>query len=317
MPDAEIAGDPYYERLRAGQREMARAAANDPAWAAVLAEQQEPSYTVPDVIVRDDVATGPDGPVPVRLYLPPQPGGKDRPLFVWCHGGGWVEGDLDMPEADATAREICARSGAAVVSVDYRLAGPGVHYPAPVDDALTVWRWAKDSCAEWGASARRAVLGGASAGGNIAAACALRLRDGHEELPAALALVYPALHAGIAPLDASQRQACGISETVESIYRTGLALMLENYAGAPLAEAAPYVIPGSLDPTGLPPTLIVTCEQDILRFSGEQFATSLEAAGVRHRLVMAPGVGHGHINTPWLAAAQDTFAVMAEWVSNS
>lgn len=313
--------DPYYERLRAAQANTAAAAALlDPENLARLVWQTtpDPGYLAPQVAVSDHIVRGPHGDVPVRVYQPADPACEaSRPLFVWCHGGGWIEGDLDMPEADATAREVCDRSGAVVVSVDYRLATEGVYYPIPVDDVIAAWKWALEESPSWGASPSRAVLGGASAGGNIAAGAALRVRDEGGPLPGSLILIYPALHADLPGLTDEQRRKIGISEVVEDLLRKGLALSIENYQGAPVAEATPYVTPASGDLAGLPPTLVVVCEHDFLRVSGEHFALSLKTAGVPHKLVMTPGVGHAHINSPWLAAAQDTYAEMAAWVAEA
>ncbi len=74
-------------------------------------------------------------------------GDTNRPGLVWLHGGAFVGGDLDMPEADWVARQICDRAGAVVVSVDYRLAVGGVTYPVPHDDVVAAVRWVRD-CAD-------------------------------------------------------------------------------------------------------------------------------------------------------------------------
>ncbi len=74
--------------------------------------------------------------MPVRIYEPPAGERTGRPCLVWAHGGGFLGGDLDMREADWTAREVCVRAGAVVVSVDYRLAVDGVSYPVPHDDTV-------------------------------------------------------------------------------------------------------------------------------------------------------------------------------------
>lgn len=310
--------DPYYARLLAAQ--------GDPAVLMFLQQEAEltrrlaaqaahdPSYTPPLVEVLDTAAPGPHGPVPVRVYQPGESASSPRALFVWCHGGGWCEGDLDMYEADATAREVSARAGAVVVSVDYRLAREGVHYPVPLDDLLAAWRWSLETAPHWQASAGRAVLGGASAGGNLAAGAALRLRDEGGPLPAGLALVYPALHGELPALTDAQSQAVAMSPRAEGHFRRGLVLMLENYLGGPLHDAPLTVVPALAELAGLPPTLVITCEWDLLRSSGEAFAADLERAGVPHRLVIAPGVGHGHINSPWLAQAQQSYQDVADWV---
>ena len=112
--------------------------------------------------------------------------GTDRPALVWVHGGAFLGGDLDMLEADGVAREICARAGAVVVSVDYRLCHGGVTYPVPHDDVVAAVRWVRDYAGRLGVDADRISVGGASAGGNLAAGATLRLRDDDDWLPAAL-----------------------------------------------------------------------------------------------------------------------------------
>ena len=92
--------------------------------------------------------------------------GPDRPALVWVHGGAFVGGDLEMPEADWTARQICERAGAVVVSVDYRLAVGDVAYPVPHEDVVAGVRWVRDSAADLGVDPERMSVGGASAGAN-------------------------------------------------------------------------------------------------------------------------------------------------------
>src|SRR5579871_523834 len=112
----------------------------DPAYAQVRTQfESHPDYQVPPVSVRAVEVPGPHGAVPVRVYDPgsagdrgepaSETGGGTRPCLVWMHGGGFIAGSLDMPEADWTARELALRAGAIVVSVDYRLCNNGVHFP--------------------------------------------------------------------------------------------------------------------------------------------------------------------------------------------
>ena len=123
-----------------------QALVEDPAYAQVRAQfEAHPDYQVPEVIVRSDDAPGPHGAVPVRVYDHGPPRDGSRPCLVWMHGGGFVAGNLDMPEADWTARELAWRAGAVVVSVDYRLCNDGVHFPVPHDDVVAAVRWARDS----------------------------------------------------------------------------------------------------------------------------------------------------------------------------
>jgi acetyl esterase/lipase len=101
------------------------------------------------------------------------------------------------------------------------------------------------------------------------------------------------------------------------VWRKGLRLGFENYMGCPAAEASVYAAPGVGDPAGLPPTLLIACEYDVLRASARVYAESLAEAGVRHKLVLYPGVGHGHTVAPWLPAAQQTYEDMAAWLADA
>src|SRR3954468_11731814 len=100
----------------------------------------------PAADVHEDAAPGPHGPVPVRVYTPVG-GAIALPCLVWLHGGAFRMGDLDMPESDWTARQICARAGAVVVSVDYRLCVSGITYPVPHDDSVAAIRWVRTNAA--------------------------------------------------------------------------------------------------------------------------------------------------------------------------
>jgi acetyl esterase/lipase len=281
--------------------------AGDPELVQRLEAQQVPAgYTPPEVVVEDAVADGPHGPVPVRVY---RPAGErsGAPAFVWCHGGGFVGGDLEMPEADATGREVAARAGTVVVSVDYRLATNGVHFPVPHDDALAAYEWAVDRFGP-------AVIGGASAGAALTAGVAVRLRD-EGRPPCGVVLLYPLVHPALpAPSDELAEKLTRL--TASHAFRgPGFRPMLENYLGASVEEASPYALAGIADLTDYPPTLIINDEFDGLRASGEAFALELEAAGVPVTQLLAPDVLHGHINSPWLPQAQQSYADMASWIA--
>ena len=131
-------------------------------------------YVAPDVDVHDDVVPGPHGDVPVRVYRPAG-GGSARGL-VWAHGGAFIMGDLDMPEADVVARELVARGGITVVSVDYRLCHGSIHFPVPHDDLHAAFLWAATESGLLPAGSPWAI-GGGSAGGNLAGGVAQRLHD--------------------------------------------------------------------------------------------------------------------------------------------
>ncbi len=127
----------------------------------------------PDVAkVEDLLVSGFEGEIAARIYTPEGTG--PFPLLVWFHGGGWVAGDLDMP--DGTARNLTARAGCVVASVDYRLA-PDTKFPGPVEDCYAATQWAMNNAGRLNADPNRIAVGGESSGGNLAAVVCLMAQD--------------------------------------------------------------------------------------------------------------------------------------------
>ena len=279
-------------------------------------ESWEPAQPPPAVDTRGASAPGAHGPVPVRIYTPSgdlrtgAPGlvplpvhspSRDVPAgapgLVWLHGGGFVGGDLDMREADWTAREVCARAGAVVVSVDYRLAAGGVHYPVPHDDTVAAVAWVRDHSGDLGIDSARITIGGASAGGNLTAGAAVKLRDRDGWVPAALVLVYPALHPRTPAPSASL--AAALAELPPLFQPAGDGNPVEeNYLGGPLSSADGYAFAANAILDGLCPSLVLNAEFDRLRASGEAFTAAAALAGVDIRQVTVRGMLHGFLNLP-------------------
>ncbi|MFJ9085496.1 alpha/beta hydrolase [Streptomyces sp. NPDC102384] len=255
---------------------------------------------------------GPRTPIPVRVYRPAGPNVSPRSCLVWLHGGAWVGGDLDMPEAHETARGIAGRADAVVVSVDYRLCSKDVHFPAPHDDVVAAFRWVREHAAELGVDPARIAIGGASAGGNLAAGATLHLRD-EGETPWQALLIYPALHAPLP--DPSDELAAALAELPAAIgLLTGnLDQVFGTYLGdLPIETAPPYAFPGlAKDLSGFPPTYIDNDEFDPLRSSGERFTDQLRAAGVDVEQALSAGVVHGHLNLVGLDAVHATLDRMS------
>lgn len=251
----------------------------------------------PDVPVRDTTVDGPHGPVPARVYTP---AGEEspRPCLVWMHGGAFVGGDLDMPEADRTAREVCVRAGAVVVSVDYRLAVGGVHYPVPLDDVVAVVRSVRDRAAGLGVDPQRLAVGGASAGANLATGAVLRARDEDGWLPAVLVAAYGVFHPVLPQVPPEVDALLAQVPTMLRFTAEGTAGITANYLGGPPESADGYAMPALADLTSLCPVLMVDAEGDDLRGSEEPFARQLTEAGVPLRRHVVPGVMHGFLNLP-------------------
>ena len=267
-------------------------------------------YVAPDVRTYETVAPGPHGEVPVRVY---RAGDDASRGLVWAHGGAFMFGDLDMPEADVVAREIAQRAGAVVVSVDYRLCHGGVHFPVPHDDVHAAFAWAAGNT-ELLPSGAAWAIGGASAGGNLAAGVAQRLRDEDAVVADALVLAYPVLHD---PLPAGPEEHRARIESLPAGLRftpEATAGINRNFLG-PNPPDVPYAFAGLGTVDGLPPTLIVVCEYDDLLPSGADFAQTLEHHGVDVQLKIVEGVTHGHLNIPGLPEALNSLQMISDFLT--
>jgi acetyl esterase len=239
--------------------------------------------SAPVAAVEDRLIPGPASDLPVRVYAPQ--GRGPFPLVVFFHGGGWVLGDLDTH--DPFCRSICASAGCVVVSVGYRLA-PENRFPAAPDDALAATRWVAEHAAEVGGDPARIVVAGDSAGGNLSAVTALRLRDEGGPLLRGQLLIYPALGYPSPPTLSYIENAEGYGLTRESaLWFWDQYLGDESQAANP--HAAPLLAP---DLCGLPPALVITAEYDVLRDEGEQYVERLRTSGVPARLSRYDGVHH-------------------------
>ncbi|WP_425442654.1 alpha/beta hydrolase [Streptomyces indicus] len=236
--------------------------------------------------VENRTVPGPEGApeIPVRIYLPdPVEAPGPRPTVVFFHGGGWTICDLDSH--DGTARALCRGAGAAVVSVDYRLA-PENPFPAAVDDAWAALEWAAGHVAELGGDPDALVVCGDSAGGNIAAVTAQTARD--RGLPLALqALVYPITDVS-RTWDSYERYATGYFLT-----KASMLWFKEQYVAPGSDPADPRVSPLRGDLAGLAPAHIVTAGCDPLADEGRAYAEALRTAGVTVTAGHFPRMFHG------------------------
>ncbi len=239
--------------------------------------------------VEDRSIPGPAGDIPVRLYRPAEPTGA---ILIWYHGGGWVIGDLHT--ADPTARKLANRSGALVVSVDYRLA-PEHPYPAAVDDAWATLQWVAEHGDELGGDPSRIAVGGDSAGGNLAAIVSVLARDAGLEALRHQLLVYPAVDLTLSHPS--------IDENAEGylLTKTGMIWFAEHYLG-PASDRGdldkhPNVSPlYTADLSGVAPATVITAGFDPLRDEGQAYAAALSDAGVAVEEHRYPTMIHGFIS---------------------
>jgi acetyl esterase len=256
-----------------------------------------------DVDVRDFGIPGPHGEIPVRLY---EPKGLARPsgLLVYYHGGGWVIGDLETH--DGHCRRMAAWGGCRVMAVDYRLA-PEHPFPKGHDDALAAARWAFDHAAEIGADPRRIAVGGDSAGGNLAAAVAIDLKDDPTRTLAFQLLLYPATTSKWTT--ASRRTLDGPVLTFQAMR------WFEKMLAAAGHPEAHRLSPMDREVKGAAPALIVTAGHDCLKDEGAAYAERLKDAGVDARWIEYPALPHdfyimADVSPAVAAAARETAAAL-------
>src|SRR6478735_8456902 len=247
----------------------------------------------------------------VRVYRAAEPNGS---VLVWLHGGAFMFGTLDMPEADQVGTRLSA-VGTTVVSVDYTLApldalerlappdpdasfpspeqlraeaeaaGPRARFPVASLQIVAAFDWAVSNAARYGADPARVALGGASAGANLSTGAALRLRDRGTTAPALLALVYPSLHDGILEPNAELARLLEDVPPARIFTPEARDAINRNYLPDAGDDPSGYAFPGGHELAGLPPVLMVNAELDSLRASGEAFVSELAAASVDVRMV--------------------------------
>lgn len=218
-----------------------------------------------------------------RLHRPRRD--KVLPLLVWFHGGGWVWSSLDTH--DRLVREYAEAGEVAVVNVDYALS-PEARFPQAVLEGVGVIRHIAAHAPAWGIDPARIMVGGDSAGGNLALATALALRD-QPDAPrlAGMLCAYPVTSADFdSPSYLEFAEGYGLTRAAMQAYWS-------LYVRGPADRMNPLAAPllGRLE--GLPPALIQLAELDVLRSDGERMAAALQAAGVPTRLETYDGVLHG------------------------
>lgn len=226
--------------------------------------------------MEDRMIPVPDGEIGVRIYQPTEAargGVQELPLVLHFHGGGFVLGGLDA--YDAVCQNLCERTPAVVVSVDYRLA-PEHRFPIAVDDSIVATRWAWAEAAGLGADASCMALVGDSAGGCLVAAVTQALRDDRDINLAYQVLVYPVTDVGTLETASYSKFAEGYLLSKEM-----MAWFAECYLNSDAEKMDPRVSPLRAERfDGLPPALIITAGFDPLLDEGIAYAKALEGAGV-------------------------------------
>ena len=229
----------------------------------------------------------PHGAIPARIYTPKvlRKNNGLAPCLVFYHGGGWVIGDIDSH--DVVCRKLAHEGELIVISIDYRLA-PEHKFPAAVDDAIAAVKWVASNAKDLGIDATRLLVGGDSAGGNLAAVVALAARDGDGPKLAGQVLIYPATdfamrHPSHSEPETSILLTHSVIKWFSNHYLNGPA-DIDNWKASP-ARAKTLA--------GLPPAYLLTAGADPLRDEGDEYAKRLKDAGVPVTYKHFPGQFHG------------------------
>lgn len=236
--------------------------------------------------------------VPVRRYCPP---GKAPcagwPCLIYLHGGGFVLGNLDSHDFITAA--LSASLQAVVIAVDYRLA-PEHPFPAAFDDSLMVWRALRRQAAALGIDSGRIAVAGDSAGGNLAAALCVALRDAGEPMPTGQALIYPTLASTPMAPACHQHADAPLLSMRESVYFRSL------YVADATRDNDPRVAPLAAQRFDrLPPAFVAVAEFDPLRDDGVEYVKRLRQAEVAAALHFGHGLMHGCLRARGLSPEVD------------
>lgn len=234
--------------------------------------------------VEDEEIPGPGGSIGIRMYRPSaKPTAR---IMLWLHGGGWCVGDLDLADIDCRRLSICL--DALVVSVDYRLA-PEHPFPAGLEDAYAALGWVENRLRPRLAPGDLPLLvGGDSAGGNLAAALCLKVKEQGGPAIDQQLLVYPVTDHS---LDTRSHD-----EFAEGylLGKEDMRFFWDHYAPDPQMSQGPLAsVLHAPDLAGLPPATVVIAACDVLRDEGEAFAGRLGEASVATDVLSYPGQLHG------------------------
>jgi acetyl esterase/lipase len=256
---------------------------------------------IAEVRAEQVVLGGGDGLL-VETCAPIAPG--PHPALVWLHGGGYVMG---APVMDAARMQLwSATLGCFVASVDYRLA-PDHPFPAAHDDAMQALTWLIDSADELGVATDRIVVGGASAGGGLAAGVALAARDRGLSLAGQL-LFYPMVD--------DRRQTASSTWDAPVWSQSSNEYGWRSYLGGATEEISPYAAPArSTDLAGLPPSMVIIGGADRFLDEDLDYASRLAHAGVPTDVRVYAGAPHGFdLIVPDAPISVAAVAVAVDWL---
>jgi acetyl esterase len=228
------------------------------------------------------------------------------PVIVWFHGGGWVWSSIDTH--DRLVREYAAAAGIATINVDYSLS-PEAKFPHALFECAEVVRHIAAHAEQWGIDPARILVGGDSAGGNLALATALLMRDHGGPSLCGILAAYPVTSADFTRASYQEfDQGFGLT-------RAGMAEYWNLYTRDHADRLNPLAAPVLAEVTGLPPTLIQVAELDVLRDEGLAMGEKMRQAGIDVTLETCPGMLHGFMRLSGsVTGAADAIARAGLWL---
>jgi len=253
--------------------------------------------------VEDTEATGPFGPIPLRVYTPRDPKGEKLPLLIYIHGGGYVIGSRNSH--DVPCRSLALEGDCIVVSVDYRMA-PEFPFPKPVEDCWAAANWIVDNVEKLGGSADKIAIGGDSAGGNLSTVLCLKAKEQGSPSFVHQLLIYPGTDMTMsAPSHTELADGYRLTKSLVEWF------MNHYFSGENTDRKHPHASPlFAEDLSGLPPVTMISAGYDPLKDENAAYEEKLKVAGVPINHHHYAGMIHGFINMPaFLDAAKDCMKV--------
>ncbi|MEY4424850.1 MAG: hypothetical protein RJB56_477 [Actinomycetota bacterium] len=260
-----------------------------------IAKEDVP-YPLPQGVTTEERSIpGRHGEIPVRIYRFENLQ-ANAPALVWFHGGGFVSGSIDQKEAHVVSAELAKLANCLVMSVDYRLVTKDQKFPIPLEDGFDASQWLFENAQALGIDERKIFVGGASAGGSLAATVCLKAREVGLTVRGAV-LAYPLAHLELPEISEELAEKITVLPPPllmgsEYVKNRNAFLMPEselpaNHFGWPAEEN---------DLSGFPSALFIESEYDAIRASSEEFIRKLKAQGVRVESFLAEGMTHGFLN---------------------
>ncbi|KAH7142123.1 lipase esterase family protein [Dactylonectria macrodidyma] len=264
-----------------------------------------------DLTVREDQITVRDGAsIKVRIYEPLNCG-SGRLLFFNIHGGGWTVGSPETEEAQN--RLITVKNDVVVCSVDYRRA-PEFPFPCALHDSIDALMWCKSNASKLGIDPQRIIVGGGSAGANLAAVITHTFHnDGIQGIVGQMLNIPVTCHPDHFPTDEYELYSYVQNAHTPIVGASRMRTFWANYL--PEAQPDPRASPllnKSL--SGLPPALVQVAGMDPSRDEGLAYAQALRNDGVHVELKVYPGMPHAFYIYPDLEPSQEYFQTMVDWI---